>query len=57
MSTPPPPLMLEADAVTRITRWVAVGALLALIALCLAWELWLAPYLQIQAKGFLNDKV
>ena len=25
------------------TRWVAVGSLLALIALCLAWEMWLAP--------------
>jgi uncharacterized membrane protein len=43
MSNEPPALSLPADAVTRITRWVAVGALLALIALCLAWELWLAP--------------
>lgn len=25
------------------TRWLAVGLLFALIALCLAWELWLAP--------------
>jgi len=25
------------------TRWLAVGSLLGLIALCLAWELWLAP--------------
>ena len=25
------------------TRWLAVGSLLALIALCVAWELWLAP--------------
>ena len=25
------------------TRWLAVGSLLALIALCMAWELWLAP--------------
>jgi len=24
-------------------RWSAAGALAALIALCLAWELWLAP--------------
>ena len=24
-------------------QWLAVGSLLALIALCLAWELWLAP--------------
>ena len=27
----------------RWTRYVAVGSLMALIALCLAWELWLAP--------------
>lgn len=26
-----------------LTRWAAVGSLLALIALGLAWELWLAP--------------
>lgn len=25
------------------TRWLAVGSLAALIVLCLAWELWLAP--------------
>jgi uncharacterized membrane protein len=25
------------------TRWLAVGSLLGLVALCLAWELWLAP--------------
>ena len=25
------------------TRWLAVGSLLALMALCMAWELWLAP--------------
>ena len=25
------------------TRWLAVGSLLGLIALCVAWELWLAP--------------
>jgi uncharacterized membrane protein len=43
MSNQPPALSLQADSVTRITRWVAVGALLALIVLCLAWELWLAP--------------
>jgi uncharacterized membrane protein len=28
--------------VTR-TRWLAVGSLIALFVLCLAWELWLAP--------------
>ena len=27
----------------EITRWLAVGSVLALIALGLAWELWLAP--------------
>ncbi|ABM32044.1 DUF2069 domain-containing protein [Paracidovorax citrulli] len=26
-----------------LTRWLAVGSLLGLIVLCLAWELWLAP--------------
>jgi uncharacterized membrane protein len=29
--------------VTRLAQWVAAGSLLALIVLCLAWELWLAP--------------
>lgn len=32
-----------ADAVVRATRAVAVGSVLALIVLGLAWELWLAP--------------
>jgi uncharacterized membrane protein len=32
-----------ADAVTRGTRALALGALLGLVALGLAWELWLAP--------------
>jgi uncharacterized membrane protein len=27
----------------RACYWGAVGSLLALIALCLAWEIWLAP--------------
>jgi uncharacterized membrane protein len=31
------------DAMVRATRATAVGALLGLIALGLAWELWLAP--------------
>ena len=31
------------DAVVRLTRAVALGSLLALIVLGLAWELWLAP--------------
>ncbi|MDR2992128.1 MAG: DUF2069 domain-containing protein, partial [Burkholderiaceae bacterium] len=29
----------------RFTRHLAVASVLALIALCLAWELWLAPLL------------
>lgn len=32
-----------ADGVTRWTQALAVGGLVALIALTLAWELWLAP--------------
>ncbi|MCU0763471.1 MAG: DUF2069 domain-containing protein [Hydrogenophaga sp.] len=31
------------DPTIEATRWLAVGSLLALIALGLAWELWLAP--------------
>lgn len=31
------------SSTVALTRGVAVAALLALIALCLAWELWLAP--------------
>jgi len=30
-------------AAVRYTRWLAVGSLLGLIVLGLAWELWLAP--------------
>ncbi len=33
----------EPDRVVRSTRAVALATLIALIALCLAWELWLAP--------------
>ena len=43
MSPESPISSTEPDQITRWTRWLAVGALLALIALCLAWELWLAP--------------
>jgi uncharacterized membrane protein len=32
-----------ADPVVRLTRTLALGSVLALIALGLAWELWLAP--------------
>ena len=31
------------DGVVRLTRMLAVGSLLAMIVLGLAWELWLAP--------------
>jgi len=41
------------DGVTRLTRVLAVGSLLALIALGLAWELWLAP----TGRGTLAIKV
>ncbi len=40
MTHPPSPLPAPAVA---LTRTLAVGSLLALIALGLAWELWLAP--------------
>jgi uncharacterized membrane protein len=33
----------EPEAPVRLARALALAALLALIALCLAWELWLAP--------------
>ncbi|NRF70514.1 DUF2069 domain-containing protein [Aquincola sp. S2] len=39
--TPPSPL--PPDGFVRRTRVLAVGSLLALIVLGLAWELWLAP--------------
>lgn len=36
-------VVTAAPPVVAATRWVAVGCVLALIALGLAWELWLAP--------------
>ncbi len=36
---PPSPITTDVAA----TRWLAVGSLLGLIVLSLAWELWLAP--------------
>lgn len=39
---PPAPALHIATDVAA-TRWLAVGSLAALIVLCLAWELWLAP--------------
>jgi uncharacterized membrane protein len=41
--SPAPPLANAPDAVARYTRLVALVLLTALVALCLAWELWLAP--------------
>lgn len=38
VSTPRP-----ADATTRLSRTLALGAVIGLIVLGLAWELWLAP--------------
>jgi uncharacterized membrane protein len=38
-----PAMSERPDAVTRWTRLAAVASLLALIALGLVWELWLAP--------------
>jgi uncharacterized membrane protein len=51
MSDPTPPLSsptppsdgAETSRAVRGTRWLAVGSLLGLIVLGLAWELWLAP--------------
>jgi len=40
---PLPDAAAAAPASVRKTRWVAVASLVALIALGLAWELWLAP--------------
>ena len=43
MNTPNHDQKNTASASVNSTRWLAVGSLLALIALGLAWELWLAP--------------
>ena len=37
------PALSRGDSPVAATRWLATGSLLALIALCLAWELALAP--------------
>jgi uncharacterized membrane protein len=37
------PATASAPPAVEATRWAAVGALLALIGVCLAWELWWAP--------------
>ena len=44
LPTPAPPFDgAETSRAVRGTRWLAVGSLLGLIVLGLAWELWLAP--------------
>ena len=42
---PPPmqPSEVTVPPAVEATRWIAVGSVLALIVLGLAWELWLAP--------------
>lgn len=42
-SAPAPVVHLPVSNAVSATRWAATGSLLALIALCLAWELVLAP--------------
>ncbi|MDF1484047.1 DUF2069 domain-containing protein [Ramlibacter sp. H39-3-26] len=37
------PAPSDTAAAVAGTRWLAAGSLLGLVALCLAWELWLAP--------------
>lgn len=37
------PQRTQADAREALSRWLALGSLIALFVLCLAWELWLAP--------------
>lgn len=43
MQTPTPPSAPAAPPLVAFTRTLAVGSLLGLIVLSLAWELWLAP--------------
>jgi uncharacterized membrane protein len=43
LGTPPAPQPNTPPPLANLARWVAVGSLLALIALCVAWELVLAP--------------
>jgi uncharacterized membrane protein len=37
------PAALGMDGIVRWSRWLALGSLIGLIVLGLAWELWLAP--------------
>ncbi len=43
MNTPSSAVNPSVNPSVNITRWLAVGSVLALIALSLAWELYLAP--------------
>jgi uncharacterized membrane protein len=43
METTDPTSPAAAGPALALTRWLAAGSLLGLIALGLAWELWLAP--------------
>lgn len=43
MNTAAPPSPAPASPSVQLTRWLAVGSVLALIVLALAWELLLAP--------------
>jgi uncharacterized membrane protein len=47
------PTALGMDAVVRWSRWLALGSVIGLIVLGLAWELWLAP----TGRGTLAIKV
>jgi uncharacterized membrane protein len=70
-STPADPVLDVPNALPPLIAWtriVAVASLLALIVLCLAWELWLAPTgnktlalkalpLAIPLAGFLKNRM
>ena len=43
MTTPESASSAPAPGTVALTRWLAVGSVLGLIVLGLAWELWLAP--------------
>lgn len=42
-ASPPHPASQDASPAVNGTRWLAVGSVIGLIVLGLAWELWLAP--------------
>ncbi len=43
MTSSAPPLFLRCRATPKVAQIAAVSSLVALIVLCVAWELWLAP--------------